>query len=174
MIAIVNADNNWAIGKDGHLLFPIPEDMKFFRQTTLHKVVVMGRKTLLSFPGGRPLKDRVNILLSRQPGGAPEGVTVCSGLPQLADALAPYPAKDVYVIGGESVYRLLLPYCTGALVTRVQAAAPQADTFFPNLDETPGWRLAQQGPLQKHEGVHFSICTYQNTAALPLAAAQRP
>lgn len=161
MVAIVNTDENWGIGKNGQLLFPIPDDMKFFRQTTLHKVVVMGRSTLQSFPRGLPLKNRQNIVLSRRQGYAPEGVLVCNTMQQLAACLHGYNPDDVYVIGGESVYSLLLPFCSTALVTRVCAQKP-ADTFFLNLDALPGWELTVQSDVDVYEGIQYRFCTYQN------------
>ena len=167
MTAIVNTSQSWGIGKDGDLLFPIPEDMKFFRTATLGKVLVMGRKTLESFPGGQPLKNRTNIVLTRQPGFSADGTLVCRNLSQLSKTLVPYSPQDIFVIGGEEIYRLLLPYCEDALVTRVAADAP-ADTFFPNLDEQPGWELLQCSAPSFHEGTRFSFCTYQNRNAEPL------
>ncbi|MFV0412447.1 MAG: dihydrofolate reductase [Oscillospiraceae bacterium] len=166
MIAIVNADQNWGIGKNGDLLFPIPEDMRFFRETTLGKTVIMGSRTLLSFPGGQPLKNRSNIVLSRKAPHTP-GVTVCGSLAALQKALAGLAPDEVYVIGGESVYRLLLPYCSTALVTRVQKQG-EADTFFPNLDRLEGWRLAGQSAPQQHQGIAYTFCTYNNTNVQPL------
>lgn len=161
MKAIVNVDENWGIGCGGSLLFPIPEDMKFFRETTSGKVVVMGRKTLESFPGAAPLKNRVNILFSRTPGLVVPGATVVGDIPQLRSALAGCPPEEVYVIGGQAVYHLLLGYCSTALVTRVQARG-KADTFFPNLDTNPNWQLTLQSETKEHEGTRFTFCTYQN------------
>lgn len=166
MNAIVNADENWGIGKNGGLLFRMPVDMAFFRNTTLGKVVVMGRRTLESFPQGKPLKNRVNIVLSRGLTVAPEGVILCKNLQELADALAPYPPNDVYCIGGASVYALLLPYCAGAIVTRVRAVG-NADTFFPNIDEMPNWVLEEEQPQQQDGEWSYTICTYRNKAPAP-------
>lgn len=167
MQAIVNTSENWGIGLEGELLFPIPEDMRFFRQTTLNKVVVMGRGTQQSFPGGHPLKNRVNIVLSSRQGFAPQGFVVCQNLGQLALALQPYPTEDVFVIGGENVYRQLLPYCSQAWVTRVRARK-KADTYFPNLDENPDWKLVEQMAASQYEGTAFAFCRYINSKVEPL------
>lgn len=169
MTTIVNADQNWAIGNKGGMVFPIPDDLKFFRQATQGKTVVMGRKTLESLPNGQPLKNRTNIVLSRSGTGLPEGVLHCRNAAELAKVLDNYTSEELFVIGGEGVYRLLLPFCSTALITRVQAAAAEADTFFPNLDETPGWHLAAQSETHMHEDISYTFCTYQNDAVLPLS-----
>lgn len=168
MKIIVNTDRNWAIGHEGELLFPIPADLKYFRDTTMGKVVVMGRKTLLSLPGGKPLPGRVNIVFTRGGEFVPEDVVVCKGLDCLAEALGDYPSDDVYIIGGEEVYRMMLDYCDTALVTRVDAAADRADSYFPNLDTRAGWQLANPGEPQQHEGLNYAFCTYENTQVQPL------
>lgn len=161
MKTIVAADSRWGIGRDNRLLFSIPGDMAFFRKTTLDKVVVMGRNTLRSLPGGAPLKNRTNILLSRSAEDGAQGLVVCASLEALGRALAPYPAGEVFVIGGQSVYAQLLPFCDEALVTRVEADG-QADRFFPNLDDAAGWTLAARGDAQRHEGLAYRFCRYVN------------
>lgn len=171
MNAIVNVDAGWGIGRDGDLIFPIPEDMRFFRQTTTGKIVVMGRRTLQSFPGGKPLKNRVNIVLTRDKGFAAEGAIICHSLNELQAALTPYAAEDVFVVGGEAVYRQLIDHCSTAYVTKVHGTAP-ADNHFPNLDEMPNWRLVQQSEVQHSGGVDFSFCTYQNRQPLPLGGTE--
>ena len=110
MNIIVAADKNWAIGKNNKLLVSIPQDMKFFRETTTGKVVVMGRKTLESFPGGQPLKKRVNIVLTSDKNYHVNGADIVHSIDALLEELKKYPAEDIYVIGGESIYRQLLPY----------------------------------------------------------------
>lgn len=167
MNAIVNVDENWGIGCGGKLLFPIPEDMRFFRETTAGKVVVMGRKTLLSLPGAAPLKNRVNVVLTRAGAAAKEGVVTANGLGGLRQVLAAYPTDHVYVIGGAAVYRLLLPYCAAALVTRVQAVG-HADAHFPNLGALPSWQLTHQSGPRQHLGVRYTFCTYQNQSVQTL------
>ena len=140
MNLIVNVDKNWAIGNKNKLLVSIPADMKFFRETTTGNVVVMGRKTLESFPGGQPLKNRTNIVLTRDAHYQVKGAVVVHSLEELLEELKQYPDESIYVIGGESVYRMMLPYCTEAYVTKTDHAY-DADTYFPNLDEEEDWIL---------------------------------
>lgn len=156
MELIVAVDRNWAIGNQGDQLFYIPADLKRFRALTMGRPVILGRKTLATFPGGRPLKGRENLILSRNPDFRPEGAAVYSNLDSL---LAAAPA-DSMVIGGESVYRALLPYCHTAHVTQIDAAPP-ADTFFPNLDEDPAWLVTETSEWMEHEGLPFRYVTYQ-------------
>ncbi len=159
MKAIVAVDANWGIGCGGRLLQHIPEDMKFFKQTTLHKVVIMGRETFESLPGQEPLKDRVNIVLSRKADFIHEKVTICRSLPELFRAIAQYDTDDVFVIGGESVYTQLLPYCSAALVTKIEKLYV-ADKFFVDLDEEKNWRLVAAGEPKSYQDIRFSFCTY--------------
>ena len=118
MNLIVNVDKNWAIGYGGKLLVSIPEDMKFFRSETTGKVVVLGRKTLATFPGGQPLKNRTNIILTRNPEFTAKGAVVCHSVEETLEELKKYPSEDVYIIGGDTIYRQFLPYCDTAHVTR--------------------------------------------------------
>ena len=134
MNLIAAVDRNWAIGNKGQLLVRIPNDHKMFRQETLDKVVVYGRKTLETFPMAQPLDRRVNIVLSRNPALTVRGATVVHSVEELLKVCDQYPSEDVYIIGGESVYRQLLPYCDTAHITKVDYAY-QADAFFPDLDK---------------------------------------
>ena len=140
MNLIVAVDENWAIGKDNKLLVSIPSDMKFFRETTTGKVVVMGRKTLESFPNGLPLKNRTNIVLTRNRDYQVKDAIVVHSVPELLVKLDKYSSEDVYVIGGDSVYQELLPYCDVAHVTKINHVYA-ADSWFPNLDETGEWEI---------------------------------
>lgn len=160
MNLILSADRQWGIGRENRLLFRIPGDMAFFRRMTAGKVVVMGRKTLDSLPGGRPLPDRENIVLTRDAGFRREGVGVCRSLPALFARLAAFGDDDLFVIGGEQVYRLLLPYCRRAYVTRWDAVA-EADAFMPDLDKQGGWRLAERSETHSEMGVDYRFCTYE-------------
>lgn len=160
MNLIVNVDKNWAIGKEGRLLFHLSQDMKFFKAHTTSNIIVMGRKTLDSLPGGKPLPNRTNIVLSRQTDYAPEGVTVCNNGGELALFLREV-NEDVYVIGGESVYRELLPFCDTAYVTKVAAAADDADAFMVNLDESPDWRIDEESEELEEKGLKFRFVTYK-------------
>ena len=146
MKAILHCDRKWGIGKHNDLMFRLPLDMKFFRETTSGKVVVMGSNTLLSFPGGKPLKNRTNIVL--WPGGdaaraEADGFVMTETPDGLLSEIKKYPPDDVFVVGGAMMYRTLLPYCSHVLLTKVDADGG-AETFFPNLDELPGWSLAAE------------------------------
>ncbi len=155
MNVIVAVDEAWAIGKDGDQLCYIPADLKRFQALTSGHAVLLGRKTLDTFPGGRPLKNRRNLILSGQAGLQIQGAEVFSNLEA---ALAAAPA-DSFVIGGESVYRQALPHCHRAYVTKIQKTFP-ADRYFPDLDSDPAWRLvAEEGPFQ-HEDLRFTYATY--------------
>ncbi len=158
MKLIVAVDREWGIGKDNGLLFSIPEDMKFFRQTTTGKVVVMGRKTLQSFPGGKPLKNRTNVVLTR--GGEIEGTVTVDGIDSLMRVLEGFCTDDVYVIGGASVYSLLLDYCDEALVTKVDAVGG-ADAFFPDLDKKDEWEIAFESDQIETNDYKIKFCTYK-------------
>ena len=159
MRAIVNADKNWGIGFRNQLLVHIPSDMRFFREKTTGNVVVMGRKTLESLPGGRPLADRDNIILSRDPSLKVKGAAVVHSVEELLQLLADVDTDRVYVIGGEEIYRLLLPYCDTAYVTRVDYVY-QADAFFPDLDRMPEWELAEESEEQTCHNMEFTFRTY--------------
>jgi dihydrofolate reductase len=119
MDMIVAVDQNWGIGKGNDLLFHIPEDMKFFRQMTLGKNVVCGKKTLLSFPGGKPLPNRRHFVLTRGELEENENLVKVSSIDDLFQKIGEIPTDDVMVIGGESVYRQLLPFCKRIYVTRI-------------------------------------------------------
>ncbi|MCH5212775.1 MAG: dihydrofolate reductase [Oscillospiraceae bacterium] len=159
MKLIVNVDKNWAIGNSGKLLFPLSQDMKFFKSHTINNIIVMGRKTLDSFPGGKPLANRTNIVLSRNPSFEREGVTVCNNGGELALLLRDV-TEDVYVIGGESLYRDLLPFCDTAYVTKVDAKAETADAFMVNLDESPDWVISEESDIMEEKGLKFKFVTY--------------
>lgn len=163
MKLIAAVTENWGIGKDGGLLFSIPDDMRFFRETTKGAVVIMGRKTLESFPGGRPLKGRDNLVLTRDSSFSRDGVRVFHSVEDVLSAAGEYEDRDLFVIGGGEVYRQLLPYCSKAYITKMDITLP-ADSFFPNLDAHPGWTLAESGQQNEHEGVKYAFCTYVNTA----------
>lgn len=168
MNLITAVDEQWNIGKNGALLFSIPRDMKFFRNTTEGNVVVMGRKTLESLPGGKPLKNRTNIVLSHNPEFTMEGVIVCHSLTELFQEIKQYEQKRVYVIGGGNVYRALLPYCHMAYVTRIEAVKEDADCSIPDLDDNPAWEITAQSESYEHDGLHFSFYTYYNHDVRPM------
>lgn len=160
MKAIVNVDKNWGIGIGNELLNHIPADMKFFRETTTGNVVVMGRKTFLSFPGPKALPNRVNIVITTDESWSASDVTVCHSIDELFEVLKVYDTDSVFVIGGSSVYEQLLPYCDTAYVTKVETSKP-ADKFFPDLDSSDAWNLIFEGEEQEHKETKFRFTTYK-------------
>ena len=160
MNIIVAVDSNWAIGKNNQLLVSIPADMKMFRQETTGKVVVMGRKTLESFPNGQPLKNRTNIVLTGNKNYKVNGATVVHTVDELLEEVKKYPSDQVYCIGGDSVYKLLLPYCDTAHVTRINFAY-EADRYFPNLDEMPEWKITATSDEQTYFDLEYEFVKYE-------------
>lgn len=160
MKAILSADRNWGIGYQNRLLVSIPSDMKFFRQTTTGKVVVMGRKTLESFPNGMPLKNRTNIVLTGNKDYHVKDAVIVHSKEELLEELKKYDTDTVYVIGGESIYRMLLPYCDTVYVTKIDRAF-QADTFFPNLDEMDEWVMTEESEEQTCFDLEFTFTKYE-------------
>lgn len=157
MNLIVAVDQSWAIGKDGDQLVYISEDLRHFKDLTLGHPVILGRRTLATFPGGRPLKGRRNLVLSRNPHFAPEGAEVFQDLETLLAAAT----EDAFVIGGASVYAALLDRCDTAYVTKIGGRFPGADCFFPDLDARPEWHMTQEGPELEEEGLTFRYVTYR-------------
>ncbi len=159
MIAIVCVDKNWGIGKENQLLFSLPLDMKFFRETTLNKVVVMGGNTLRSFPNGNLLPKRTNVVLSRTEDR--KDCIVVKDLESLLSHIKRYDSDQVYIIGGASVYKSMIEYCDKALVTKVDEEA-LADTFFPNLDQIKGWEMVKQSEEMETNGRKIRFTEYVN------------
>ena len=157
MIAIVAVDQNWGIGKDGDQLIYIPEDLKRFKNFTTGNTIVLGRKTVGTFPGGKPLKNRRNLILSRNPDYRPEGGEVYADLDSLMEQVTD--TENTYVVGGASVYNALLDRCDKAYVTKIEAAYP-ADCWFPNLDEDPNWEIQEESEELEHEGITFHYVNY--------------
>lgn len=164
MNLIVAVDKNWGIGYQNKLLVSIPEDMKFFRSETSGKVVVMGRKTLESFPGGLPLKNRTNIVLTKNPSYQVKGAAVLHSVEEVLEEIKKFPSEDVYVIGGDSIYKEFLPYCKVAHVTRIDHAY-EADAFFPNIDEMPEWVLTGESEEKTYFDLEFTFCRYERREA---------
>ena len=166
MDAIVITDRRWAIGRGGGLLFSLPADMRRFRSLTLGGTVILGRRTLDSFPGGRPLPRRRNLVITRNPSSLPEGAESAAS-PEEALELAGWPeAENVWLIGGGSVYAALLSRCRQVYLTRVEARAEEPDTFFPDLDRLPGWEAVSAGELMEENGLKFRFLRYVNTKFL--------
>lgn len=163
MNLIVAVDKNWAIGSGNKLLVSIPQDMKFFRETTKGKVVAMGRKTLESFPGGQPLKNRVNIVMTTDKAYSTNGIVLVHSLEEMLCELKKYPSEDIYVIGGETIYRQLLPHCDRAYITRIDHAY-DADTYFPNLDEDPQWKMTKTSEEQTYFDLEYAFTVYERVS----------
>ena len=161
MKAIVAVDKNWGIGKKNDLLFSLPADMAYFREKTLNKVVVMGSNTLKSFPGGKPLKNRTNIVLF--PGGEKrDDCIIVDSLEELKVELKKYSADDVFIIGGAMFYKTMLPYCSEVLVTKVDADGG-AEVFYENLDKKREWSCISAQPQIETNGYKISFTVYKNS-----------
>lgn len=160
MIAIVSADQNWGIGQKGELLARIPNDMKYFRKLTTGNVIVMGRKTLESLPGGAALPNRANLVMTRNRHYQAKNVAAVHSEEELMEELEHYPGKEIFVIGGESIYRQLLPRCTRAYVTKIHYAY-EADRYFPNLDEAEDWELYETGEEQTFFDIEYYFQKYR-------------
>lgn len=165
MNLIVCADRNWAIGNNNKLLVSIPKDMKSFREMTTGKVIILGRKTLATFPGGRPLDSRTNIILSTDKKYKVDGAVVVNSIDELLKEISKYNSDDVYVCGGESVYRQLIPYCDVAHVTRIDHAY-DADTYFPNLDDSDEWEIEVESDEEVYFDVTYTFVKYRRTSAV--------
>lgn len=162
MNVIAAVDRNWAIGKDGDQLIYLSEDLKRFKALTTGHPVILGRKTLTTFPGGRPLKGRRNLILSRSTEFAPKGAEVFASLDTLL-AAAP---EDAFVIGGASVYQALLDRCDTAYITRIDWSFPDADCWFPNLDRCPKWSVTEESSELEEKGVKFRYVTYSKKVSI--------
>lgn len=160
MQLIAAADRRWGIGKEGKLLVSIPADMKFFQTTTTGHTVIMGRKTLESFPGKKPLKMRRNIVLSRQKGLSVDGALTASGVDEVLEMIAGSAPDDVFCIGGAEIYRLFLPYCDTALITRIDHVY-DADAFLPDLDQDLAWKKVYESEEQVFFDLTYHFCTYR-------------
>ena len=165
MNIIVAVDKNWAIGFENKLLNSIPEDMKFFRETTTGKVVVMGRKTLESFPNKRPLKNRTNIVITRQKDYQVDGAVVLHSVEEALDYLKQFKSEDIYVIGGASIYEQMLPYCDVAHVTLMDYAY-QADMWFPNLDKMEEFVVAADSEEKTYFDLEYCFKMYVRKSKL--------
>ena len=167
MKLIAAVDRAWGIGYRGELLCRVKGDLLHFKAVTSGHTVILGRKTLSTFPGGRPLKNRRNLVLSRSADFTVEGATVLHSAAEVLSALAG--EEEAFVIGGESVYRLLLPYCDTAILTKFEGTF-EADAFLPDLDASPDWELSEQGEERvaeagdSHPGLRWSVCVYRRRA----------
>ena len=160
MNLIAAVDNNWAIGYQNSLLVRIPEDQKWFRETTTGKAVIMGRKTLESFPNKAPLKNRTNIILSTNVDYKVKDGIVVHSIEELLEELKNYKDEEVYITGGETVYRQMLPYCDVAFVTKIDRSY-EADAFFPNLDQDENWKLVGESDEQTYFDTTYCFLKYE-------------
>lgn len=156
----VTVDSNWAIGNGEQLLIRIPRDHKLFLEETAGKVVVMGRKALQTMPQGLPLQGRTNIVLSENKGLQIKGATVVHSLKELFQELEQYPTEDVYVVGGESIYAQLLPYCDVVHVTKMDHAYA-ANKYFPNLEKDTSWQLSADSEEQTYFDIAYEFLRYE-------------
>ncbi len=161
MKAIAAVDEKWGIGKDGKLLAHIPADMQYFRQNTAGKVVIMGRKTLESFPKKKPLPGRAeNIVITKDAAYQVEGATVVHSIEEALQEAKKWHTDDVYVIGGGAIYEAMLPYVDECLITKIEYTY-DADAFFPNLDQNPEWTLAKESEEETYFDLIYSFAVYR-------------
>lgn len=163
MNLIVAVDNNWAIGNKNELLVRIPNDHKHFREETTGKVVVLGRKTLETFPQGQPLKNRTNIILTTDRKYQVKDAIIVHSIAELLEELKKYNDEDIYIIGGESVYRQMLPYCNVAHITKIDHSY-EADTYFPNLDQDEEWHITADSDEQTYFDIAYQFLKYERKA----------
>lgn len=158
---IVAVDKNWAIGHNNDLLISIPEDMEHFKKHTMEKVVLMGKNTLESFPGAKPLKNRTNIVVALETDYTVDGAIVVYNLEDALKEAEKFNSDDVYVIGGGSIYKQMMKYCDTAIITYIDHEF-EADTYIPNLDEmSDEWYLADESEKQTYEGMDYYYRTYK-------------
>ncbi len=167
MELVVNVTENWGIGFENRLLVSISADLRRFRELTTGKTVVLGRKTLETFPNGKPLKNRTNIILTANPEYRAEGALIAHGTDELFALLRAQAREQICVIGGASVYRLLLDYCDTARVTKTYVNL-KADAFFPNLDALDNWHVSETSEIYEENGIRFQYVDYVNSSLKPL------
>lgn len=162
MNLIVAVDSEWGIGCGGELLAHIPGDLKYFKETTMDKVVVMGRKTLESLPGKKGLPKRVNFVLTGNPEFEAERCQVVHSKEELTEALEEYKTEDVFILGGESIYRRFYEQCDKLYVTKMHANL-NADRFMVNLDEDARFRVTWESELQNENGIEYQHVLYERS-----------
>lgn len=165
MKLIVAVNKNWGIGSDNDLLYHIPEDMKFFRSKTKDNVIIVGRKTLESFPEGKPLKNRINIVLTTDKNYKKDDTVIVNSVDELFSKLKDYKDKDIYLCGGEQIYKLLYSYCDIAYVTKIEDKKP-AQKYMQNIDNESNWEIIEQSEILEDNGLKFKFVTYKNNAPL--------
>ncbi|MCQ4638358.1 dihydrofolate reductase [Anaerovorax odorimutans] len=156
MNAIVVVDENWNIGRDGGLLVHLPGDLKYFKERTYGKTVVVGRKTLESFPGAKPLPGRKNVVLTRNMDYSPKDCLICHSKEELLKTLKD---EEVFISGGEQIYRQFMDECQRFYVTKIYDSFP-ADRSFPNLDEMDGLTVTWKSDVQEEKGIRYQFFEY--------------
>lgn len=159
MKIIVAVDSNWGIGCDGNLLQHIPEDMKFFKEKTIGNVVVMGRETFESLPGKNPLNNRVNIVLSRNNSFKDDRLIICKSIEETFKELEKYNNDEIFIIGGETIYKQFLPYCDELYITKIKNEY-KADRFFPNVDIMENWELVEESEVKEYKDIKYIFSRY--------------
>ncbi|WP_459129270.1 dihydrofolate reductase [Guggenheimella bovis] len=162
MFAIVNVDKNWGIGLKGDMLIHLKSDLKFFKEQTIHKTVLMGRKTYESLPGKKPLVSRRNIILTRSDLEVP-GFEVISSMEEALALSKTMDPDDFVIMGGAEIYKKFLPYCEKAIITKIDFEYDDVDRYFPNLDELEGWELESESELFHDEQVNYKRAIYKHT-----------
>lgn len=164
MKLIAAVDANWGIGCKNELLVRIPSDQRFFREKTTGNVVVMGRKTLESFPGGKPLPNRVNIVLTGENRESNFGEIYVHSIEEAMEEMEKYAEKTIYIIGGETIYRQFLPLCDEAYITKIDHKY-EADAYFPDLDNDDMWKMTEESEEQTYFDITYTFCVYQRQMA---------
>lgn len=165
MNAIVAVDEEWGIGCNGNLLFSIPEDIQHFKNLTQNKVVVMGHDTFMSLPGSKPLKNRINIVLSKNNNLKLDSVITCNSINQLLNMISIYNPDDVFLIGGQELYKQLIEYCSAVYVTKIKQLKV-ADRFFPNIDLLDNWKIESKSEEKFHNELIFTFYKYINNKVI--------
>ncbi len=169
MKCIAAVDSNWAIGFKRKLLVSIPNDQKMFRNETTGKVIVLGRKTLETFPNALPLKNRTNVILTHDPSYSAGDAIIVHNDGELFDLLKKYDSDDIYIIGGESVYKRYYKYCDSAIITKIDQAY-ESDAFFPNLDEDDDWTVVAESEEMTYFSVEYTFKEYRNSNPVEMSA----
>lgn len=158
MNAIVVVDKNWAIGKDGDLLVHLPGDLKYYKEKTTGNVIVVGRKTLESFPGGKPLPNRTNVVITRNPDYEAKGCILCRSKEEVLEKISKYDSEKVFIAGGAEIYKEFMEECHEFYVTKIDESF-EADRYFPDLDEL-GFVVTWESPIHEEKGITYRFLKY--------------
>jgi dihydrofolate reductase len=161
MNLIVAVDNNWAVGYNGGLLTYLPGDLPYFKEKTMDKIIVMGRKTLESLPNGKPLKGRKNIILTRDKDFVCENAVICHSKDEVLEYIKQFNTEDVFIIGGSEIYNLFMNECNKAYITKIYEIL-KADKFINNMDKLNNWEITWKSDMQEHQGINYQWTLYEN------------